>query len=316
MNNSKRTRDISLRTTHLEIDGIVDELRTLRMASLERRNRHDRPPRLPSRKILASVTEGLCAALFPNRLGSAELADEGIDHYVGHTLNITLRELMVQIQHELHYNSGLEILSNEDCEQSIAITQAFAKQLPEIRKLLESDIKAAYEGDPAARNVDEVLVCYPGIMAIMHYRLAHVLHGLGVPLIARMISEIAHSITGIEIHPGAQIGGSFFIDHGTGVVIGETAIIGQNVRLYQAVTLGAKRFPVDENGTLVKGNLRHPIVEDDVVIYAGATILGRITIGRGSTIGGNVWLTRSVPPSSNISQAQMRHEVFEGGAGI
>lgn len=316
MNNSKRTRDISLRTTHLEIDGIVDELRTLRMASLERRNRHDRPPRLPSRKILASVTEGLCAALFPNRLGSAELADEGIDHYVGHTLNITLRELMVQIQHELHYNSGLEILSNEDREQSIAITQAFAKQLPEIRKLLESDIKAAYEGDPAARNVDEVLVCYPGIMAIMHYRLAHVLHGLGVPLIARMISEIAHSITGIEIHPGAQIGGSFFIDHGTGVVIGETAIIGQNVRLYQAVTLGAKRFPVDENGTLVKGNLRHPIVEDDVVIYAGATILGRITIGRGSTIGGNVWLTRSVPPSSNISQAQMRHEVFEGGAGI
>lgn len=316
MNNTKRTRDILLRTTHLDVDSIVAELRTLRIASLERRNRHDRPPRLPSRKILASVTEGLSAALFPNRLGSSELADEGIDHFVGHTLNMTLRELMVQIQHELHYNSGLEILSSEDREQSAAITQAFAKQLPEIRKLLESDIKAAYEGDPAARNVDEVLVCYPGIMAIMHYRLAHVLHGLGVPLIARMISEIAHSVTGIEIHPGAQIGGSFFIDHGTGVVIGETAIIGQNVRLYQAVTLGAKRFPVDENGTLVKGNLRHPIVEDDVVIYAGATILGRITIGRGSTIGGNVWLTRSVLPGSNISQAQMRHEVFEGGAGI
>ncbi len=316
MNNTKRTRDILLRTTHLDVDSIVAELRALRIASLERRNRHDRPPRLPSRKILASVTEGLSAALFPNRLGSSELADEGIDHFVGHTLNMTLRELMVQIQHELHYNSGLEILSSEDREQSAAITQAFAKQLPELRKLLESDIKAAYEGDPAARNVDEVLVCYPGIMAIMHYRLAHVLHGLGVPLIARMISEIAHSVTGIEIHPGAQIGGSFFIDHGTGVVIGETAIIGQNVRLYQAVTLGAKRFPVDENGALVKGNLRHPIVEDDVVIYAGATILGRITIGRGSTIGGNVWLTRSVPPGSNISQAQMRHEVFEGGAGI
>ena len=316
MNNSKRTRDILLRTTHLDVDSIVAELRTLRMASLERRNRHDKPPRLPSRKILAGVTEGLCAALFPNRLGSSELADEGIDHYVGHTLNMTLRELMVQIQHELHYNSGLEILSNEDREQSVVVTQAFAKRLPEVRKLLDSDIKAAYEGDPAARNADEVLVCYPGIMAIMHYRLAHVLHGLGVPLIARMISEIAHSVTGIEIHPGAQIGGRFFIDHGTGVVIGETAIIGQNVRLYQAVTLGAKRFLVDEDGTLVKGNLRHPIVEDDVVIYAGATILGRITIGRGSTIGGNVWLTRSVPPGSNISQAQMRHEVFEGGAGI
>ncbi|MBS0587394.1 serine O-acetyltransferase EpsC [Nitrosomonas sp.] len=300
----------------MDVDSIVTELRVQRLASLESRNRHDRPPRLPSRRILASVAEGLSAAMFPNRLGSSELADEGVDHYVGHTLNMTLRELMVQIQHELHYNSGLEALSDEDRAQSIVMTQSFAKCLPEIRRLLESDIKAAYEGDPAARNVDEVLVCYPGIMAIMHYRLAHVLHGLGVPLIARMISEIAHSATGIEIHPGAQIGGSFFIDHGTGVVIGETAIIGQNVRLYQAVTLGAKRFPVDENGALVKGNLRHPIVEDDVVIYAGATILGRITIGRGSTIGGNVWLTRSVPPGSNISQAQMRQEVFENGAGI
>ncbi|WP_172424095.1 serine O-acetyltransferase EpsC [Nitrosomonas ureae] len=300
----------------MNVDNIVAELRALRLASLESRNRHDRPPRLPSRRILASVAEGLSAAMFPNRLGSSELADEGIDHYVGHTLNMTLRELMVQIQHELHYNSGLEVLGDQDRAQSVAITQAFAKHLPEVRSLLETDIKAAYEGDPAARNVDEVLVCYPGIMAITHYRLAHVLHGLGVPLIARMISEIAHSATGIEIHPGAQIGGSFFIDHGTGVVIGETAIIGQNVRMYQAVTLGAKRFPVDENGTLVKGNLRHPIVEDDVVIYAGATILGRITIGRGSTIGGNVWLTRSVPPGSNISQAQMRQEVFEGGAGI
>lgn len=316
MNTNKRTRDLLLRTTHLDVDGIVAELRAIRMASLESRNRHDRPPKLPSRRILASVAEGLSAAMFPNRLGSSELADEGIDHYVGHTLNMTLRELMVQIQHELHYNSGLEVLGEEDRVQSVAITQAFAKRLPEVRRLLETDIKAAYEGDPAARNVDEVLVCYPGIMAITHYRLGHVLHGLGVPLIARMFSEIAHSVTGIEIHPGAQIGGSFFIDHGTGVVIGETAIIGKNVRLYQAVTLGAKRFPVDENGTLVKGNLRHPIVEDDVVIYAGATILGRITIGRGSTIGGNVWLTRSVPPGSNISQAQMRQEVFEDGAGI
>ena len=316
MNNSKQTRDLLLRSTQLDVDSIVMELRTLRLASLESRNRHDRPPRLPSRRIMASVAEGLSAAMFPNRLGSSELADEGIDHYVGHILNMTLRELMVQIQNELHYNSELEMLSDEDRAQSIAITQSFAKRLPQIRLLLESDIKAAYEGDPAARNVDEVLVCYPGIMAIMHYRLAHVLHGLGVPLIARMISEIAHSVTGIEIHPGAQIGGSFFIDHGTGVVIGETAIIGQNVRLYQAVTLGAKRFPVDENGALVKGNLRHPIVEDDVVIYAGATILGRITIGRGSTIGGNVWLTRSVPPGSNISQAQMRQEVYENGAGI
>lgn len=304
MTNIKRTRDLLLRSTSLEVDHIVDELRILRLASLESRQRHDRPPKLPLRKILAGVAEGLSAALFPNRLGPAELADEGVDHFVGHTLNMTLRELMVQIQHELHYNSGAEILSDEDRQKSIEITQAFAKRLPYIRTMLESDIIAAYEGDPAARNVDEVLVGYPGIMAITHYRMAHELHGLGMPLIARMISEIAHSATGVEIHPGAQIGSSFFIDHGTGVVIGETAVIGKNVRLYQAVTLGAKRFPVDENGTLVKGNLRHPIVEDDVVVYAGATILGRITIGRGSTIGGNVWLTHSVPPGSNISQPQ------------
>lgn len=304
MVNTKRTRDLLSRSTNLDVNSIVDELRTLRNASLESRQRHDRPPKLPARKILIGVAEGLSAALFPNRLGSSELADEGIDHYVGHTLNVTLRELMVQVQHELHYNSGLEVLSDEDRQQSVDITRDFAKRLPKVRTLLESDIIAAYEGDPAARNVDEVLVCYPGIMAITHYRLAHELHNLGVPLIARMISEIAHSVTGIEIHPGAQISGSFFIDHGTGVVIGETAIIGKNVRLYQAVTLGAKRFPVDENGALVKGNLRHPIVEDDVVIYAGATILGRITIGSGTTIGGNVWLTHSVPPGSNISQAE------------
>lgn len=316
MSTTKRTRDILVRNTYLNVDSIVEELRAIRMAALELRNRHTTPPRLPSRRILASVTEGLCAALFPNRLGSSELADEGIDHYVGYTLNRTLRELMVQIQHELHYDSGLELLSNEDREQSAFITQEFAQQLPEVRRLVESDIKAAYEGDPAARNIDEVLVCYPGIMATMYYRLAHEIYKLGVPLIARMISEIAHSETGIEIHPGAQIGRSFFIDHGTGIVIGETAVIGNNVRLYQAVTLGAKRFPLDENGALVKGNLRHPIVEDDVVVYAGATILGRITIGRGSTIGGNVWLTRSVPPGSNVSQAQMRQEVFENGGGI
>ncbi len=316
MTNVNRISDLQLRSTYLEIDHIVAELRALRIAALENRQGHGRPPKLPSRKILVGVAEGLSAAMFPNRLGSADLADEGVDHYVGHTLNTTLRALLVQIQHELHFSSGLENLSDEDRERAVGITQAFAKCLPGIRSLLESDIVAAYEGDPAAHSVDEVLVCYPGITAIIYYRLAHELHRLGVPLIARMISEIAHSLTGVEIHPGAQIGGSFFIDHGTGVVIGETAVIGRNVRLYQAVTLGAKRFPVDEHGALVKGIPRHPIVEDDVVIYAGATILGRITIGRGSTIGGNVWLTRGVPPGSHITQAQTRHETFEGGAGI
>lgn len=307
---------MSPKGTNVEIGTVVAELRTLRLRSLETRQRRDRPPKLPSRKVLMGIADGLRAVLFPNRLGLPDLTDESIDYYVGHMLDITLRELMVQVRRELRFTSGSDPSDNSDRKQAAVITQAFARQLPRVRSLLESDVQAAYEGDPAAHSVDEVLVCYPGITAITHYRLAHELHCLGAPLIARMISEIAHASTGIEIHPGAKIGGSFFIDHGTGVVIGETAIIGEHVRLYQAVTLGAKRFPVDEHGALVKGNLRHPIVEDDVVIYAGATILGRITIGRGSTIGGNVWLTRSVPPGSTISQAQTRSEVFEGGAGI
>ncbi|ODT84711.1 MAG: serine acetyltransferase [Nitrosomonadales bacterium SCN 54-20] len=305
-----------MKRTGLEIGGVVSELRALRLRSLESRQRRDRPPKLPSRKVLIGIADGLGAVLFPNRLGMPDLTNESVDYYVGHTLDVTLRELMVQVRRELRFSGDADAPGNSERERAAGITQAFAQRLPHIRSLLESDIQAAYEGDPAARSVDEVLVCYPGITAITYYRLAHELHRLGAPLIARMISEIAHSSTGIEIHPGAQIGGFFFIDHGTGVVIGETAIIGEHVRLYQAVTLGAKRFPVDEHGALVKGNLRHPIVEDDVVIYAGATILGRITIGQGSTIGGNVWLTRSVPPGSIISQAQTRNEVFDGGAGI
>lgn len=301
---------------HREIDNIVSKLRTLRLASLEQRQRLNNPPKLPSRKALTSILERLSAVLFPNRLGASSISSDGIDYYVGHTLDITLRDLLDQVHHELYFVSEQENGDNAARRQAADIANAFAQQLPNIRSLLESDIRAAYEGDPAARSIDDVLVCYPGVTAVIHYRIAHELHQLGVPLIARMISEIAHSLTGIEIHPGAQIDGSFFIDHGTGVVIGETAIIGRNVRLYQAVTLGAKRFPVNEQGMLVKGILRHPIVEDDVIIYAGATILGRITIGRGSTIGGNVWLTHSVPPGSHIMQAQTRSEMFEGGAGI
>ena len=229
---------------------------------------------------------------------------------------MALRSLLEQVRRELHFDSGLAEIGDRDAQRAVDIVRQFAQQLPTVRALLDSDIAAAFEGDPAARSVDEILVCYPGVMAVIYHRLAHELFQLEAYLIARMVSEIAHSLTGIDIHPGAQIGGSFFIDHGTGVVIGETSVIGQRVRLYQAVTLGAKRFPVDENGVLIKGYARHPIVEDNVVVYAGATILGRITIGAGSTIGGNVWLTHSVPAGSNITQARAMTETFEGGAGI
>jgi len=195
------------------------------------------------------------------------------------------------------------------------IVRDFGSALPRIRELLDTDVLAAYRGDPAARSVDEVLICYPGLHALIHHRIAHQLHTLGVPLLARIVSELAHGDTGIDIHPGARIGSHFFIDHGTGVVIGETAVIGNNVRIYQAVTLGARRFETEEDGTLHKGGARHPIVEDDVVIYAGATVLGRITIGRGASVGGNVWLTHSVPPGSRIAQASARDDGVDDAAG-
>ena len=298
------------------IGPIVAELRGLRAASRGNAHAGGDPPKPPSRKLLTSILDGLSASLFPHRLGPPELTDEGIDHFVGHTLDVSLRQLFEQAVRELRVLNQDEFEGDSTEQRASAITRDFAAQLPAILVLLESDIQAAYEGDPAARSVDEVLICYPGVSAIINHRIAHALYQLGLPLLARMISEIAHSATGIDIHPGAQIGGSFFIDHGTGVVIGETAVIGQRVRLYQAVTLGAKRFPTDEHGNLLKGHARHPIVDDDVVIYAGATILGRITIGRGSTIGGNVWLTRSVPPQSNITQARFQSETFVAGSGI
>ncbi len=298
------------------LDRIVAELRASRAGSQEGGKREETAP-LPSREAVARIIDGLFAALFPTHCGLPDLTDEGIDYFVGHTLGATLRSLVNQVRLELQFASRQPDESSRDqARQAIRITREFAARLPEVRALLENDTFAAYQGDPAANSVEEVRVCYPGIWAITHHRLAHELYLLGVPVLARIISELAHSATGIDIHPGAKIGASFFIDHGTGVVIGETAIIGRRVRLYQAVTLGAKSFPVGEDGTLIKGIPRHPIVEDDVVIYAGATILGRVTIGRGSTIGGNVWLTRDVPAGSIVTQAEVRSEAFDEGGGI
>ncbi len=292
-----------------ELHAARDQWRAAQQRSLEFAVRE-----FPSREALKEITESLCGVLFPMRLGPSDLHQEGENFYVGHTLDKALNALFQQVELELGYNRRLQCEEKNDVEaQAAEIVKAFAQQLPALRGLLDADVEAAYLGDPAARSVDEVLLCYPGILAVIYYRLGHALYALGVPLVARIIAEIAHSITGIDIHPGAQIGPGFFIDHGTGVVIGETTIIGRRVRLYQAVTLGAKRFTLDETGALEKGAPRHPILEDEVVVYAGATILGRITIGRGSSIGGNVWLTKSVPPDSHVSQAILQHE--PGGAG-
>lgn len=288
---------------HFDIQRVVTELSEVRTEALKHRHRSHRPPKLPSRKALGHVMEGLSAVLFPNRLGDPDIRDTGLDYFVGHTLDMALRELQHQIRLELDFNATSAEQQNTNKQVAFEKTQAFAYLLADIRRVLDTDILAAYEGDPAASSVDEVLVCYPGIHAIIHHRIAHALHGLDLPIVARMISELAHSYSGIDIHPGAQIGHHFFIDHGTGVVIGATAIIGNHVRIYQAVTLGAKSFPKDEEGHLIKGQARHPILEDKVVVYAGATILGRITIGQGSIVGGNVWLTHSVAPHSHITQA-------------
>jgi serine O-acetyltransferase len=287
-----------------DVDPIVAELRGVRDAS---RQEHGRDGAFgergfPSRHALGRVIDVLSSALFPQRLGPPDLHQDAEDCFVRASLESAIPLLAAQIRMELHYvrsKRGADAIENA----VTAIAEELTRRLPAIRRLLDSDLKAAFDGDPAARSVDEVLLCYPCVVALIHHRVAHELYHLGAPLVARIIAEIAHSRTGIDIHPGAQIDESFFIDHGTGVVIGQTAIIGKGVRLYQAVTLGARSFSTDADGRLVN-EPRHPIIEDDVTIYAGATILGRITIGKGSVIGGNVWLTRSVPPMSRVRQTQ------------
>nr|WP_265263549.1 serine O-acetyltransferase EpsC [Spirulina subsalsa] len=300
-----------------DLDDVITALSEPRRQSFQSWSPERTHVPLPSREVLLRIVNLLRAALFPFHFGNPDLGETSTRYFVGHTLNEALQLLEEQIRRE-------QYLIQPECQwqeqqikaQARATVQAFAQQLPQFKTLLESDVVAAYRGDPAAKNLDEVLFCYPGITAITYHRIAHALYCLHSSLLARMIAEIGHSITGIDIHPGASIGQGFFIDHGTGVVIGETTIIGDRVRIYQAVTLGAKSFPRDESGSLVKGHARHPVIEDDVVIYSGATILGRVTIGQAATIGGNVWLTRSVPPGAFVSQAQVREEIFDAGAGI
>jgi serine O-acetyltransferase len=297
---------------------IVEDLRATREAWRRGQHRQETGGReLPSQEALARIVAELRGALFPMRLGPAELQQEHEDYYVGHTLSSALNSLRAEVLLELRYQARQAGAEAADvAARAEALVRDFGAALAQIRALLDSDVLAAYHGDPAAHGVDEVLLSYPGIRAMIHHRIAHHLYSLGVPILARLVAERAHGETGIDIHPGAIIGPGFFIDHGTGVVIGETAIIGRNVRLYQAVTLGAKRFETDEHGNIRKGGPRHPILEDDVVVYAGATILGRVTIGRGASIGGNVWLTRSVPPGSRVTQASSHEEAFVAGAGI
>jgi serine O-acetyltransferase len=258
---------------------------------------------LPARSDCIEIVQQLRFLLFPGFFRSSEFSEEGKIFHVGAALDRITITLQEQIRRGFCFSCGGEGDLQQCNNRAESIANTFIRRIPDVMLLLIEDVQAAYEGDPAAKSPSETIFCYPGIYAITNHRIAHELYKLGVPVIPRIISENAHSITGIDIHPGAKIGRSFFIDHGTGVVIGETAVIGDRVRIYQGVTLGAKSFPLDEKGNPIKGIDRHPIIEDDVVIYAGATILGRITVGAHSVIGGNVWLTRSVPPDSSVTQS-------------
>jgi serine O-acetyltransferase len=274
---------------------------------------------MPSTDDLIKIVDISREILFPGYFGNDILEEDTIKYYTGVNIDNLNRLLVEQIKRGLCFDCSTST-PNKSCIECVGnaedLASQFIEKLPKVRHLLSTDIKAAYDGDPAAKSYGEIIFCYPVIKALINYRIAHELVCLNVPLIPRIISELAHSETGIDINPEAQIGEYFTIDHGTGVVIGATCIIGKHVQLYQGVTLGAKSFPLDNDGNPIKGIPRHPIVEDNVVIYANATILGRITVGADSVIGGNVWITQDVAPGSKIMQTKARSFQLIDGAGI
>jgi len=263
---------------------------------------HLEGPTLPSRENIYRVLDLFFEIFFPGFSGKIKIKKRHLRYYIGEILLEIKEILKEEINRALHFDCPLKKCDNCTCERKAQKTvDTLMKKIPQIREILKSDVVAAYYGDPAAKSFEEVVLSYPFIEAIYTHRIAHELYEMDIPFIPRVMSERAHSRTGIDIHPGAKIGHSFFIDHATGVVIGETCKIGNNVKIYQGVTLGALSFPKDEKGNLIKGIKRHPTIEDNVVIYAQATILGGETIiGHDSVIGGNVWLTHSVPPYSKV----------------
>jgi len=258
---------------------------------------HIEGPNLPSRERVVEIAINFLNVLFPGYYEKQELSQENVTYYIWEKIAFIYHHFSREILKSLKSAYGNQEDDQKLIGRSIEITFAILNKIPHIREQLRGDVRAAYEGDPAAKSLDEIIVSYPGIEAIAVYRVAHELHLLKVPLIPRIMTEYAHSKTGIDIHPGATIGENFFIDHGTGVVIGETTEIANNVRIYQGVTLGALSVKKDADGKIERGNKRHPTIKDNVIIYAGATILGGETVvGEHSIIGGNVWLTESIPP--------------------
>ena len=259
---------------------------------------------LPSGEVLEEIIDLCRAILFPGYYGNARISTQTIRFHTG----VNIEKLHELLSRQIYAGLCLADTSCTSCAEELIFSQAeklseaFISTLPEMRCLLATDAEAAYNGDPAAQNINEVIFCYPGFRAIGNYRIAHQLYKLGVPFIPRMITEMAHSETGIDIHPGAEIGHYFSIDHGTGTVIGETSIIGNRVRIFQGVSLAGEKLPPDENGNAIRGVARHPILEDDVTVYSNATLLGRIRIGKGATVCGNVWITGDIPSGAVITQ--------------
>jgi len=288
--------------------GVEHDSRELALSLVARGTprRSDRLVRKPSRDAVVGLVESAKRLLFPGHYaGTTQIGVEGV-------LSRFQEVLTEQVHIALAFGCDGAGSPGPLPARAREISAAFVRSLPRLQARLQTDVEAAYDGDPALYCRDEAVLCYPGIFAVICYRLAHALHALGTPLLPRMMTAHAHSVTGIDIHPAATIGERFFIDHGTGVVIGETTVIGDRVRIYQGVTLGAKSFAKDAEGKLVKGTPRHPILEDDVVVYSWSSILGRITIGRGSVIGSNVWVTHDVPPESLVTQAAPRDSLRPG----
>ena len=259
---------------------------------------------MPERDAIIDVLERILEILFPGYTGRHPVNRAGLTFTIGNLVNDVFQTLFEQCFRAFLYRCRMECCDGCDClRMAEDAARHLLERLPTIREVLKTDVQAALEGDPAAKSTDEIVIAYPGLKAVAIQRVAHELYVAGVPLIPRVMGEYAHAVTGIDIHPGAAVGSHFFIDHGTGVVIGETAVIGDHVKLYQGVTLGALSFPKDDRGRLIKGAKRHPNLEDFVTIYAGATILGDITVGHHSVIGGNVWLTKSVGPHTKITIA-------------
>ncbi len=273
---------------------------------------------LPSREAIVEILESVLDLMYPGYFGRRDLTGDNLRAHVAQSLAVLAPKLEREMEHCLCYGrEAIKASVGECAPRAHELAKIFLDRLPEIRGLLIRDVQAAFDGDPAATNLDEVILAYPGVLAVSVYRIAHALYDLGVPMMARIMTEWAHSKTGADIHPGANIGPAFFIDHATGVVIGETTHIGEGVKLYQGVTLGALSFPRDAHGQIIRGKKRHPTVDDGATLYANATVLGGQTVvGADSVIGGSVFLTRSVPPRSRVSlkEPELRVGTRDGAA--